>query len=80
MERRYSKSEVNAMQKRPYKEQMNVMYSKIVEAFMKSAYKIFVAFSGGKDSTFLLYHVANCWSMMSHKNDPLHVVFNDTKI
>ena len=80
MERKYSKSEVNEMQKRPYEEQMSVFYSKIVEAFMLSEYKIFVAFSGGKDSTFLLYHVANCWSMMSHRDKPLHVVFNDTTI
>lgn len=77
---KYTNKDVQIMQNRPYEEQMNVFYSKIVEAFMLSDYKIFVAFSGGKDSTFLLFHVANCWSMMSHNKEPLCVVFNDTTI
>lgn len=79
MENLYSKAEVQQLQKRPYDIQMQVFYAKILEAFQKSNFKIFVAFSGGKDSTFLLYHVAYLWSIYA-KNLPLIVVFNDTTI
>lgn len=76
----YTKSQVEEMQKRPYERQINVMYAKILEACTKSKFKIFVAFSGGKDSTFLLYHVARVWADVAPKNTPLTVVFNDTTI
>lgn len=77
----YTKSEVEALWKRPYEEQMSTMYSKIMEAITLSGAdkELFVGYSGGKDSSFLLFHVARCWSWVCPEQ-PLHVVFNDTTI
>ena len=82
---KYSKSDVEKMWKRPYEEQLDTMDAKIIEAFsMSDGGKLFVAFSGGKDSTFLLYHVARNWSIWKSwgalREQFLNVVFSDTTV
>lgn len=78
----YTKQEVRLLQSRPYNTQINVAVAKILEACQKSDFKIFVAFSGGKDSSCLLYLVAKVWESLkeNHNNSPLQVVMNDTTI
>ena len=76
----YSKSDVKKMWERPYEEQMDVFYAKIAEAFsLSNGGKVFVGYSGGKDSSFLLYHVANLWKAF-FGDKPLHVVFHNTTV
>lgn len=75
----YSKSDVEKLWKRPYERQLSVMGAKILEAMMLSEGKLFMGFSGGKDSTFLLYHLAQVWSCV-YPDQPLHVVCNNTTI
>ena len=40
--------------------------------------KLEVSFSGGKDSAVLLYLMAEMWSISSHKDEPLWVMFANT--
>ena len=75
----YSKSDVEKLWKRPYERQLSVMGSKILEAINLSQGKLFIGFSGGKDSTFLLYHLAQVWACVC-PDKKLHVVCNDTTI
>lgn len=75
----YSKSDVESLWKRPYERQISVMGSKVLEALNLSGGKLFFAFSGGKDSTFLLYHLAQIWACV-YPDQTLHVVCNDTTI
>lgn len=75
----YSKSDVEKLWARPYDRQLSVMGAKILEAIQLSRGKLFIAFSGGKDSTFLLYHLAQVWAYI-YPDRLLHVVCNDTTI
>lgn len=75
----YTKKEVLKMQGRPYEEQIDIMDAKIAEAFDISCGNIAVAFSGGKDSSMLMYRACRMWSIF-YPNRPLKVFCNDTTI
>lgn len=76
----YTKKQVLEMQKRPYNEQIQIMDAKILETYTLSKGNVAIAFSGGKDSTFLLHRSCWLWSMTGYKDIPLKVFFNDTTI
>lgn len=75
----YTKKEVLEMQKRPYEDQIAIMEAKICEAFDLSKGDIAVAFSGGKDSSLLLYKACQFWKAF-YPERPLKVFFSDTTI
>lgn len=72
-----SKAELKQMWERPREQQINIAVSKILEAIQKSKGQIAVAWSGGKDSTTLLYLTARIWVSL-YGDRPLTAVFADT--
>lgn len=81
MNEKISKSELMKMWQRPPERQILVMQSKILDAFSSQNGRIAISWSGGKDSTYLLYKAAELWSTLSYwqkERQSLHVVFADT--
>lgn len=77
MEYIISHKEHTEMWERTPERQINVAMAKIIEAIEKTKGKIAVAWSGGKDSTLLLYLTCKVWKTI-YKDRPLVVVFSDT--
>lgn len=74
----YSENDVRKMWQRSYSEQIGVAQAKCLEAIVRTDGKLEVSFSGGKDSAVLLYLMAEMWSISSHKDEPLWVMFANT--
>ena len=77
----YTKKELCDMWKRPPERQIAVMQSKILEAFKRTNGKIAIAWSGGKDSSYLVYKAAQIWAQQPYwteEKKPLMVCFADT--
>lgn len=73
----FTKNELLEMWKRPKERQLAIMDAKILEAFNMTEGQIAIAWSGGKDSTTLLWRTALHWVAVFGKR-PLVVVFADT--
>ena len=73
----FTKADLMKMWKRPPQVQFGVSIAKILEAFVKTGGNIAVSWSGGKDSTTLLYLVACLW-VRQYGERPLVVAFSDT--
>lgn len=79
MGKAYTNAELQEMWKRPPERQISVAQAKILEAILKSDGKVQISWSGGKDSTFLLYlYCMIISSMEQYKDIPIDVVFADT--
>ena len=74
----YSEADVRKMWKRSYEEQIGVAQAKCMEAIVRTGGKVFVSFSGGKDSAVVLYLMAEMWSITKYKKQPLRVIFSNT--
>lgn len=78
---KFTKKELCEMWKRPPERQIAVMQAKILEAFIRTNGKIAIAWSGGKDSSYLVYKAAQIWATLSFWQEqklPLVVCFADT--
>lgn len=75
----FTYKELQEMWQRPPERQIAVAQAKILEAIMKANGKVQISWSGGKDSTFLLYLYCMIISTMEqYKAVPIDVVFADT--
>ena len=77
----YTKKELCKMWERPPERQIAVMQAKILEAFRRTNGKIAIAWSGGKDSSYLVYKAAQIWAQQSYWTEEkklLMVCFADT--
>ena len=74
----YSENDVRKMWERSYSEQIGVSQAKCLEAIVRTNGKLYVAFSGGKDSAVLLYLMGQLWATSIHKSEPLKVMNADT--
>lgn len=77
MNNKYTNAELVEMWKRTPQEQYDVMVAKIIEAINLSNGKIFISWSGGADSTFLLYVFCSVWKDL-YPNRFVKVGFADT--
>lgn len=76
-----TKKELCEMWNRSPERQIAVLQAKILEAFIKTDGNIAIAWSGGKDSSYLVYKAAQIWVQMPYwikKKKPLMVCFADT--
>lgn len=79
MEKYHTIKELQEMWKRTPQRQIAVAQAKILEAIIKSNGKVQLSWSGGKDSSFLLYlYCMIISSMDDYKQKPIDVVFADT--
>lgn len=79
MDKAFTNKELQEMWKRTPQRQIAVCQAKILEAISKTKGKIQISWSGGKDSTFLLYMYCSIISTMKeYKDKPINVVFADT--
>lgn len=74
----YSENDVRKLWERPYSEQIGAAQAKCLEAIVRTNGKLFVSFSGGKDSAVLLYLMAQMWASSVHKSETLRVMYADT--
>lgn len=74
----YTEEDVKRMWKRTYSEQIGIAQAKCLEAITRTNGKLAVSFSGGKDSAVVLFLMAEMWSISTHSNEPLHVMFANT--
>lgn len=72
-----TEKELKEMWSRSPGKQYNVSISKILEALQETDGKISISWSGGKDSSFMLYLVSSVWSSLEIKK-PITVTFADT--
>lgn len=73
----YTKKQLRDMWKRTPEEQINVTISKIIEAYRQTSGNIAISWSGGKDSTVMLYLSAQVWVSI-YGDRPMVVIFCDT--
>lgn len=73
----FTKQELEEMWKRTPQEQYDVMVAKIIEAINLTDGKISISWSGGADSTFLLYVFCSVWKEI-YPDKPVVVTFADT--
>lgn len=73
----FTKAELVEMWRRPPEEQIGTAIAKMAEAFSRTQGNIAVMWSGGKDSTALLWLAARLWVGM-FGDKPLTVAFADT--
>ena len=73
-----SVANVRQLQARPPETQILVMQSKIIEAIKLTDGNIAVSYSGGKESGFLLYHVAQIWKETYGRSRNLVAIFANT--
>ena len=79
MGKEFTYQELQEMWKRPPERQISIAQAKVLEAILKSNGKVQISWSGGKDSTFLLYlYCMVISSMEQYKDKPIDVVFADT--
>jgi len=79
MEKTHTREQLKEMWQRPPERQIAVAQAKILEAIVKSDGKIRISWSGGKDSTFLLYlYYSTIKDLPQYKNLPVKVTFADT--
>ena len=79
MEKAFTSGQLHEMWKRPPERQIQIAQAKIMEAIMKADGKIQISWSGGKDSTFLLFlYCMIIQDYPQYKNEPINVVFADT--
>lgn len=77
MGKAFTKAELVEMWKRTPQEQYDVMVAKILEAINLTNGKISISWSGGADSTFLLYVFCSVWKDI-YPDKPVVVTFADT--
>lgn len=79
MGKAFTYKELQEMWERPPERQIAIAQTKILEAILKSKGKVQISWSGGKDSTFLLYLYCMVVSGLDeYKSKPIDVVFVDT--
>lgn len=70
--------ELKKMWERSPERQFNVMCSKMLEAIKETKGKISISWSGGKDSSFMLYVFCMLWEQLGRQDEPIKVTFADT--
>ena len=73
----YTASELKKMWERTPEQQFNVSISKMLEAINLTDGKISISWSGGKDSSFMLYVYCMLWQQLE-REEPIQVTFADT--
>ena len=81
-EYKYTKDDLSAMQAWPLERKIRVTQTRLMEWKIKFKGKIYISFSGGKDSTVLADLTARIYAadqkMNSNESDPLTLVFVNT--
>ena len=79
MGKAFTYEELQEMWKRPPERQIAIAQTKILEAILKAKGKVRISWSGGKDSTFLLFLYCMIVSGLNeYKDKPIEVIFADT--
>ena len=75
----FTPEQLNEMQRKPFGDKVQISVAKILQIFNLTKGNVYVAFSGGKDSCVLLDLVAKCWTLSKYKDEPLTVLFANTR-
>ena len=74
----FTTKQLREMQNKSFNDKVQISLSKVLEIITKTQGKIYVAYSGGKDSGVILHMVAQAWSMTKYKEEPLTAALANT--
>lgn len=78
MEYYFTAEQLKGLQSKSFEEKVQISITKILEIINRTNGQIYVAFSGGKDSSVLLDLTAKIWAMTKYSAEPLNVALANT--
>ena len=74
----FTTEQLREMQNKSFDEKVQISVAKILQVINLTQGKVYVAYSGGKDSGVVLHMVAQAWIMTKYRNEPLTVALANT--